>query len=83
MRKSEQFEHLIEPHRLSVPKTIADARKHGRECCGSCRTCVYHRPHCAFRCCVFRECPFVRGLSTSTYMERKDNWKKHHRRGKT
>jgi hypothetical protein len=25
----------------------------------------------------------VRGLSTSTYMERKDNWKKHHRRGKT
>lgn len=29
-----------------------------------CRGCPYHRPNWKYRYCVYRECPYVKGLVT-------------------
>lgn len=80
MKHKKDFEELVKPFCLQKPKDVIRARKCGRECCGSCRTCVYHRSHRSDRRCVFRQCPFVPGLSTSTYSERMENRKRDRRR---
>lgn len=80
MKYKKNFEELVKPFCLQKPKDVIGARKCGRECCGNCRTCVYHRPHRNDRLCVFRECPFVPGLSTSTYSKRMENRKRDRRR---
>lgn len=80
MKYKKNFEELVKPFCLQKPKDVIGARKCGRECWGSCRTCVYHRPHRSDRLCVFRECPFVPGLSTSTYFKRMENRKRDCRR---
>ena len=59
MKKKKTFEEKMKPFCLVRPKDEIGARKCGRECCGNCRTCVYHRPHRKDRLCVFRECPFL------------------------
>ena len=80
MKYKKNFEELVKPFCLQKPKDVIGARKCGRECCGNCRTCGYHRPHRKDRLCVFRECPFVPGLSTSTYSKRMENRKRDRRR---
>lgn len=49
------FEELVFPFRLKKPQNEVGAKKCGRECCGNCRTCVFHRPLRKDRLCVFRE----------------------------
>ena len=82
MKRKKTFEEMMKPFCLVRPRDEIGARKCGRECCGNCRTCVYHRPHRKDRLCVFRECPFVPGLSTSTYKTRMENHKRDRRRSK-
>jgi hypothetical protein len=74
------FDEMIDPFRLKIPTDVKGVKKWGRECCIHCRTCVFHRPHRKERYCVFRECPFFPGLSTSTYALKKENRKRNRRR---
>lgn len=76
MTNKTSFEELINPFRLKMPKDELGAGKCGKESCGNCRTCVFHRPLRKGRICVFRECPFVPGLSTSTYSLKMENRKR-------
>jgi len=80
MKRNTKFEEFVKIFSLKQPADVITERKNGRECCGSCRACVYHRPHRSDRLCVFRECPFFLGLSTSTYSERMENRKRDRRR---
>lgn len=80
MKNRKISEELVKPFCLQMPKEAVGARKCGMECCRSCRSCVYHRPNRSDRLCVFRECPFFPGLSTSTYSKRTENRKRDHRR---
>lgn len=80
MTYNASFEELVFPFRLKKPQDEVGANKCGRECCGNCRTCVFHRPLRKDRLCVFRECPFVPGLSTSTYSARIENRKRDRKR---
>lgn len=73
---------VIEPFCIAVPISSGRARKCGGECCSLCRTCIYHRPNRKDRLCLFRECPFLQGLSTSTYQSRKENHKRDRKRSK-
>lgn len=81
-KKKKTFEAIIKPFCLVRPRDEIGAKKCGRECCGNCRTCVYHRPHRSDRLCIFRECPFVPGLSTSTHEIRMKNRKRDCKRSK-
>ena len=44
-KRKKSFEEMMKPFCLVRPRDEIGARKCGRECCGNCRTCVYHRPH--------------------------------------
>jgi hypothetical protein len=78
--ESIHFEKMLDPFRLQIPTDESGTRKSGRECCGHCRTCVYHKATWKSRYCVFRECPFVPGLSTATYTFRIMNRQRDRRR---
>lgn len=80
MGKKRILEEMIQPFALKVPEYSAHTGKCGRECCRECRVCVYHRPHRKDRPCLFRECPFLPGLTTSTYRNRKENHLRDRRR---
>ena len=80
MGNNKFFEEMMLPFNLKHPTMEAGAKKRGKECCELCRTCVFHRPRRKDRICVFRECPFIENLSTSTYSDRKENRKRNRRR---
>lgn len=80
MTSKTSFEEMMFPYNLKLPTMEAGVKKRGKECCELCRTCVFHRPRRKDRICVFRECPFIENLSTSTYPARKENRKRNRRR---
>lgn len=81
MESQKTFEEWLRPFQLKMPlEDGSKVKKSGRECWRNCRRCPFHRPRQKERLCVFRECPFVSEMSTSTYFRKVKNRKRKQKR---